>query len=233
MNNTILELWRSGAYSEDEIVKAVKCSHLDFRQTLITNCLELPTPGRGLHFEIYSEYQAGNEQYDSLKEVAHIYGISMSAAYKYCNTAPAVRDRKEQDELIKAALINGYSVKEITAVFNASTNKVYSLRSTIKGIKGLKATRKGKLTDDDREAIQELLANGVEQNTIAEQFGVSPAMVSYLKPNRIAKPRGNVPDEEGWAQIKAELTRYTISEVARMHNISRACIYARLAKEKV
>lgn len=230
MNNTILELWRSGAYSEDEIVKAVKCSHLDFRQTLITNCLELPTPGRGLHFEIYSEYQAGNEQYDDMLEIARMYGISRSTAYRYCHDRPATSSKKEQDELIKAALINGYSVKEIVTVFNVSTTKVYSLRSTIKG---LNVTRKGKLTDDDREAIQELLAKGVEQNTIAEQFGVSPAMVSYLKPNRIAKPRGSVPDEEGWAQIKAELTRYTISEVARMHNISRACIYARLAKEKV
>lgn len=222
----IIELWKTGAYTEDSIVRTLKCSYLDFRQALIKAGEALPDSSTtSLHFEIYREYISGvDERYEELDWIAKSYGLSLPTSARYRSLPPVTTKLLlATDDDIKQYLTAGFDAKTIASLLNCSVRRVNKLR-------GPKS--KSNVTDELREAIITDLAKGMLQRTIAIKYGVSDSLVSKINPNKVAKPKRPPLDETEWLLAKASLTRYSVSEVARMHNVSRAYIYGRLAKEK-
>jgi hypothetical protein len=226
MNSNLINLWKTGAYTEDTVVRTLQCSYLKFRQALVSNNEPLPDSiPSGLHFEIYREYISGvDERYDDLKWLAESYGLPLSTVSRYRTTAPVKTEPLlVTDEDIRQYLAAGFDSKTIASILNVAANRVNKL-------KGPKT--KAAVTDATRASIVADLAKGMLHHTIAIKYNVSESLVSKLNPNKVAKPKRPPLDETDWALAKASLTRYSVSEVARMHNVSRAYIYGRLAKEK-
>lgn len=222
----IIELWKTGAYTEDTIVRTLGCSYLDFRQALIESKLPLPPDlTTGLHFEIYHEFISGvDERYEDLTWIAKSYGIQISTASRYRSMAPVnAKLNLATDDDIKQYIAAGFDPKTIASLLNCSVRRVTKLRGP---------RSKAVVTEETRAAIVADIKDGMLHHTIAIKYGVSESLVSKLNPNKVAKPKRPPLDDTEWALAKASLTRYSISEVARMHNVSRAYIYGRLAKEK-
>lgn len=222
---TITELWKTGAFTEDMIVRSLQCSYLDFRRALIQAKLALPDSlSKGMHFEIYRMYSVGADiRYNRVKWIADSYGISQTTASKFRAEPPANKDLVLYTEReLKDYLDAGFEPDILVQEFKCPLNKV----------KRLKSKSRTKIPDEVKEAILVDLDSKMTHVEIAAKYGISASMVSKINPVKVAKPKSRPLDETDWQLAKASLQRYSVSEVARMHNVSRAYIYGRLAKEK-
>lgn len=223
---TITELWKTGAFTEDMIVHSLQCSYLDFRRALIEDGAELPdTLSKGMHLEIYRMYSSGvDARYERLKWIAANYGISPTTASKFRSKAPTSRDLLlHTEEDIKKFIEAGVDADTIIEKFKVSKHKLKKLRGV---------SHKRVIPDEVVEGILADLKSHMPQADIAAKYGVSASTVSKINPDKISKPKSKPLDDDEWQLVKTSLQRYSISEVARMHNVSRAYIYGRLAKEK-
>lgn len=219
---TVLELWKTGSFTEDMMIPSFG-SHLAFRLALIQADMKCPAPCVGVHAEIYREASACmDERYDSLEWVSKSYGISRSNATRFMRTAPDnVKLTASDEHDIRQLLAIGMSPLAISNKLGCST---YKIRKVI----GLE---RGFITSEIKEAVLADLARGLLQKDIALKHNISESSVSNINPNKIAKPKRPPLNEQQWEQLKASMSRHSISELSRMYGISRAYIYARLAKE--
>lgn len=221
----IIELWKTGEYTEDTVVQTLKCSYATFRSMLIEHGEALPERmADGVHEEIYREYQSGvDERYDDAEWIANTYGMSKAAALRYRRDRPkSVQLTGYTDTDIVAHLKAGFTPEAVAFLLGCSSNRVR---------KNLKPLKK-EITEQVKESVLEALAKGEPHKRIALSLGISESMVSKLNPNKTPKPKRPPLSDEAWEQLKVSMSRYSVSELARMYNISRAYIYGRLAKEK-
>lgn len=233
----ILESWKRGVLSEDEFCKAYNVSHLELRQELLLACHPLPELSYGCKQEIYQAYQHGEELYDRAAWIADNYGIGISTVIRVRKHEPYKPVTIDAEPII-AAYKAGLSVPNLVEAFGHSRVKTIELLGDayIKGrhnIISQAGTNSheviGKAYADD---IASMLAKGKLQSEIADELGISQATVSRYNPNKIAKSRRQPLDDAQWTNLKFDMNKYNMSELARMYNISRAYIHARLAKEK-
>lgn len=224
MNKNVLILWQTGSYTEDTIVHTLLCSYVEFRLALIQADMQVPAATAGVHEEIYREHNLGaDERYDSAEWISKSYGISYSTARRYCKEpAPSVSLTGCTDEDIKRHLDAGFDPMTVAELLGCT-----SLR-----IRKIMQPARANITADVKDAIVSELNKNVPQKTIALKYGVSESSVSKLNPNKVSKPKKKPLDEKSWDSLKVSMQRYSVSELARMYNVSRAYIYARLAKEK-
>ncbi len=77
--------------------------------------------------------------------------------------------------------------------------------------------------------IEPLLEHNWSHQDIADQFGVSRARITQIANNLgygVKRPKRSLTESQ-WASLLAEQHRYTVSELSRKYNISRAAIYKR------
>lgn len=162
--SVLLEAWRTGLFTEDEVCKSFDLSHLDFRKLIPAAELPAPEYSTGLQAEIF--YGKLSDQ----DAVAARYNIPVSLAAKYLAKPPM----------------------EVA-----------------------------------HQAILDDLAKGIlQKKDIAAKHKVSPSLVSKLDPKRRKQSRGQSLGEDTHAMMRKDLERYSVSEVARMYNVSRGYVYA-------
>lgn len=220
--DSIIAIWQSQQYSETDITKAFNICHRDLRILLQRHDIAVPdTIPHSMKLEIYRDMSE-----DPVHKIAKDYGVGPATIIRYRKSVPVLTTEDDSTVIngsIKDYHEAGYSNKEIMEVLGVS---YYTIR------KALAEPRK-ELTAELIAKIQEDLNNGMFQADIAAKYSVSPATVSKYNPNKKPKPRGTGLDDDQWAQLKASLGLYSISEVSRMYKVSRPYIYARLNKEKV
>lgn len=233
----ILESWKRGVLSEDEFCKAYNVSHLELRQELLLACHPLPELSYGCKQEIYQAYQRGDELYDKGVWIADNYGIGISTAMRVRKYEPYQPVSIDAEPII-AAYKAGLSVPNLMEAFGYSRARIIETLGDayIKGRHSV-ISQSGKnshavIGQDYADDIISMLAKGKLQSEVADELGISQATVSRYNPNKIAKSRRQPLDDVQWNNLKFDMKRYNLSELARMYNISRAYIHARLAKEK-
>lgn len=223
MSEALVEAWRTGEYSEDEIVEAFACEYKDFRLALTKHDIPAPeTIPHKLQLEIYREYSVGNEWYDSVSWIANTYSISM---------ASAVRFRQEKPQQL---ISTGHTLKDIERYAEAGFDQISianALGCSANQVRRALGVKRQTVTADIKLAILDDLAAGYQQKVIALKYGVSESTVSYLNPNKIKKGRCKGLSDHKWQSLKAEMRMYSVSELSRLYNVSRAYIYARLKKD--
>lgn len=220
--NAVLELWKTGQYTEEMMLAAYE-SHLNFRLALIQADLPCPTPGISVHAEIYRESTVcDDERYESSEWVCKSYGISRAMAVRFMREPPDNVKLTATDETdIRQLATLGLSPLAIAERLGCSS---YQVRKAL-------GFERAIIDDVTIESVRNDLAKGFTQKEIALRYGISESSVSNIKPNKIAKPKRRPPSDKDWESLKTSMRLYSISELARMYNISRAYIYARLAKE--
>lgn len=216
---SIIEIWQSQQFSETDITKAFNITHRDLRILLQRHDIAVPEAvPHSMKLEIYRDMSD-----DTLHKIAKDYGIGPGTVCRWRKSVPLIDDEHtaSKDDILRYHE-KGYTDKEIMDALDVS---YYRVR------KALSTCRKA-ITPELIASIQEDLANGMYQTDIAAKYGVAPATVSKYNPNRRTQERRQALDDDTWANLKAHLERYTLSEVARMFNVTRPYIYARLNKEK-
>lgn len=217
---SIIAVWQSQQFSETDITKAFNITHRELRILLQRHDIAVPEDiPHSMKLEIYRDMCN-----DQVSMIAKDYGIAQSTIYRYRHSVPKLEpDEHHSKDVILSYHEKGYTDKEIMDALNISYYKVRKALST-----GRKSITPELIAD-----IQEDLANGMYQTDVAAKYGIAPATVSKYNPNRRAQKRRQALDDDTWANLKAQLQYHTISEVARMYNVTRPYIYARLNKEKV
>lgn len=216
---SIIEIWQSQQFSETDITKAFNITHRDLRILLQRHDIAVPeVVPHSMKLEIYRDMCE-----DTIHKIAKDYGIAQATIYRYRQSVPKLDDDEHcSKDLIISYHEKGYTDKEIMDALDVSYYKVRKALST-----GRKS-----ITPELIASIQGDLANGMYQTDIAAKYGIAPATVSKYNPNRRTQERRQALDDDTWTNLKAHLQRYSLSEVARMFNVTRPYIYARLNKEK-
>lgn len=220
--SNILELWKTGSYTEDMMIPSFG-SHLAFRTALIQADIKCPAPCVGVHVEIYRESSACmDERYESIEWVSKSYGISRANAVRFINTPP---------DNVKMTVSDEQDIRELAAIGMsplAIANRLGCSSYKIRKVIGL---TRATVSDATKADILADLVAGYAHKDIALKYGVSESTVSNINPNKISKPKRKPLSTRSWNQLKGSMNQHSISELSRMYNISRAYIYARLAKE--
>lgn len=221
----IVEAWRAGIWTEENVTRAFECSYLEFRTALLQAGLQVPTEKPiGLLTEIYREFNIGaDDRYENAEWVSKAYGISRSSAIRHCNNPPDNLVRTAMPiEDIKTYYEAGFDIITIGNLFDVPVTAIRKALNIKRAI----------ISEEVKEAIVCEIEDGTLHRDIALKYGVSESTVSSLNPNKIHKTRRQGLEEKEWQDLKVSLNSYSISELSRLYNISRGYIYARLAKEK-
>lgn len=186
--------------------------------------MSIPRPSPAVHLEIYREFTAGlDDRYSSATWIAQQYGISTATAIRYRNEKPRqlASASCSTEEIIRYSEA-GFEPEDIAKALSCTSARVRKALGIKRQI----------ITDDIKLAVEEELAKGISQKTLALRYGISESSVSNINPCKTPKPKRQGLSDDNWESLKVSMSKYSMSELARLYNISRAYIYARLAKEK-
>lgn len=137
--------------------------------------------------------------------------------------AMSVECRQELKELYDMAELDSdyRTLDNLAERYKCSASAIR--RAMINGAEGKILAKK-----DIETLVHRMLADKIPQTDIAKALGISQATVSKLNPNPIKRPRGKKLSPKQWDELMLQLPYFTVTELARMYQTSRASIYARI-----
>ncbi|BAM63066.1 hypothetical protein D877_gp18 [Edwardsiella phage KF-1] len=206
--SVLIEAWRSGFFTEDEVCKGFGVTHKEFRSTLLSYGLPLPAAEQsaGLWAEVY------NNKPENVMRATAEYGVRLNLMVKFCTEKPG-------DALTREAVLamrgEGLTVAQIAKHYSVTQ---YYVRKLL--------PKCNRLVIDKEAITADIMEGKLSLLDIAVKHEVSPSLVSKLNPNKIKKTRGEGLDDATLANMRADLQRFNVSEVARLYGVSRGYVYA-------
>lgn len=230
-NNTILQLWESGSYTEAELCQGAGISHLRLRRLLQMHKMDLPSASLSdvsLHKEVYNYYHS-EDCTKSFGAVAAMYGISSDLGYKFTRRTPKLNSIVDAEELKDYILNNDVSMTQVMERFGISRYEINKIAGGM--LQGKRGRPQSDATVHKQSLIADMLASGLTQGEVAEKLGVSQSYVSRSNPNKRSQLRRTALDDATWSQLKACRHMYSLRQLSSLFSISKSYIQQRLKCE--